>query len=666
MRKPILTRTGIFHFLIFSGARRLSGQMCMFPLPMPKMPLHISTAGKRSALPVIEQDGPRLEANGESPPNEAADFAIARERTIGIGQVFADDDPYPPTIGSVWMEETKEEDVVQVVIAAEEIICYSGEIEKVWAVMKTVSYCPGAPGEEEAKQQEFELSDTDGDGIYKSPSIPYATLPGTYKILVYARARNEADTIMVSSPRETGFYQVEGGDIYEDPDGDDRPDDLASEANVIVVNHATPQPHNFHYPADKDWVTFYAITTYSNPQTNEPVPYTYRIKAGNLGENCKPLIELYHEDDLDNPIATTGDILDVGDEVVLTRELNGWGDGIYYVKVRHNPDYTYVGEHTAYELQVDNEDAGGLLVLITGKVRDRRSREGIDGAIIKTNGGGSTLSVGGSYDLYQKPGDWRLTARANTYESFTKSITVNTGGGFMPIDISMLPRSSAAQAECSEDGDCDDGLFCNGVETCADDACLEGSNPCTPPLTCDEDNDECRRCFRDAECDDGVFCNGVETCADGECRDGTIPCPEGVTCDEDNDECKLASVVVSPASLRQSRWLPTMVFLRVQGTDTHFDAFTEVEFSPESVRALSMVANQETLFCLGLLMPSWVTGPTGDSMTVTIKTGPEEVSDTVEMSLLPFMLKKQESEVRAQMPKMKKTGARRQKSEFRI
>ena len=33
-----------------------------------------------------------------------------------------------------------------------------------------------------------------------------------------------------------------------------------------------------------------------------------------------------------------------------------------------------------------------------------------------------------------------------------------------------------------------------------------------------------RMCEEDADCDDGLFCNGEETCADGECQAGTNPC----------------------------------------------------------------------------------------------------------------------------------------------
>ena len=77
------------------------------------------------------------------------------------------------------------------------------------------------------------------------------------------------------------------------------------------------------------------------------------------------------------------------------------------------------------------------------------------------------------------------------------------------------------------------------------------------------------------------------------------PCPEGIGCDEANDVCNMPTVVISPGSLMQSRWMPMLLFLRVQGTDTHFGAGTEVTYTPGGIVALPMVANQETMFCLG-------------------------------------------------------------------
>jgi len=102
---------------------------------------------------------------------------------------------------------------------------------------------------------------------------------------------------------------------------------------------------------------------------------------------------------------------------------------------------------------------------------------------------------------------------------------------------------------CLTDGDCDDGLFCNGDETCVSGACQAGSDQCLPPQGCDEDVDvcapclldedcpppapfcdtstepsQCVLCLADVDCDDGLSCNGTETCVSAACQAGT-PCP---------------------------------------------------------------------------------------------------------------------------------------------
>lgn len=107
------------------------------------------------------------------------------------------------------------------------------------------------------------------------------------------------------------------------------------------------------------------------------------------------------------------------------------------------------------------------------------------------------------------------------------------------------------------DANCDDEQWCNGAETC--DAVLDCQSgtapviddgiPCTDDV-CDEVNDVVVNTANDANCDDGLFCNGEETCSTdvspetGEPRDcvsGAPPteddyvtCTDDV-CDEDSD-----------------------------------------------------------------------------------------------------------------------------------
>ena len=92
--------------------------------------------------------------------------------------------------------------------------------------------------------------------------------------------------------------------------------------------------------------------------------------------------------------------------------------------------------------------------------------------------------------------------------------------------------------------DCDDGVFCNGVETC--DAltglCVDGDDPCDPLLEgCDEVLNVCTDlivCADDTDCpDDGLFCTAAWVCVAGYCEVGDDPCNADETCNETTDSC---------------------------------------------------------------------------------------------------------------------------------
>ena len=96
-----------------------------------------------------------------------------------------------------------------------------------------------------------------------------------------------------------------------------------------------------------------------------------------------------------------------------------------------------------------------------------------------------------------------------------------------------------------DDGACDDGQWCNGAESCdATEDCQPGTAPacddgvaCTAD-SCDEDADACVSEPQDGACDDGLFCNGAETCDAVEgCRPAEEPCGVGLVCDEAGDRC---------------------------------------------------------------------------------------------------------------------------------
>lgn len=83
---------------------------------------------------------------------------------------------------------------------------------------------------------------------------------------------------------------------------------------------------------------------------------------------------------------------------------------------------------------------------------------------------------------------------------------------------------------------CGNGLFCDGAEYCDATGCHDAADPCAPPTICDEPGDRCVTCLNDAQCNDGLFCNGAETCnlATGTCVPGTPPsCDDSVACTVD-------------------------------------------------------------------------------------------------------------------------------------
>ncbi len=269
-------------------------------------------------------------------------------------------------------------------------------------------------------------------------------------------------------------------------------------------------------------------------------------------------------------------------------------------------DCAYIEGEMSYDLKVYDAHQE-LTATVRGRVEDSVSGQGIDGAIIISTGGGADISTRGEYNLSEWPGDWTMTASKDRYIDSSYGIHIDTSDQHLRQDIDMNPRDTGA---CRSAADCNDGLFCNGTETCvnrtcqpgtppcaddgifcngrkscneANDVCQNSGNPCPATVTCDEEQNACTGCIQDAECDDGKFCNGIEMCSAGTCLDGTDPCPEGVTCDDETDDCLFPSISVIPQRIMQSRWIPLPFFMSIRGTNTHFSGASKVSFSPPSI-----------------------------------------------------------------------------------
>ncbi|MEE8523783.1 MAG: hypothetical protein V3T72_07605 [Thermoanaerobaculia bacterium] len=111
-------------------------------------------------------------------------------------------------------------------------------------------------------------------------------------------------------------------------------------------------------------------------------------------------------------------------------------------------------------------------------------------------------------------------------------------------------QSDVCSAGCTIDDDCADGLFCNGTETCVAGSCQAGTPvdcddgvSCTAD-SCNEATDACDNVPNDGVCDNGLFCDGAETCDPLlDCQLGTpVDCDDAVactvdSCDEVGDTC---------------------------------------------------------------------------------------------------------------------------------
>lgn len=126
-------------------------------------------------------------------------------------------------------------------------------------------------------------------------------------------------------------------------------------------------------------------------------------------------------------------------------------------------------------------------------------------------------------------------------------------------DFTLLATMTSTEIpSCTSDPDCDDGVFCNGAETCnlATHTCELGTPPsCDDGIPCTTDScnptsDACENLPNDALCDDGQYCNGTEACVAGTgCVAGSSPCAPDEVCEETTDAC-LNTPTVSAAGGR--------------------------------------------------------------------------------------------------------------------
>jgi hypothetical protein len=129
----------------------------------------------------------------------------------------------------------------------------------------------------------------------------------------------------------------------------------------------------------------------------------------------------------------------------------------------------------------------------------------------------------------------------------------NVGGLDSDCSQSCNEASDDCTAPDPDGSSCSDGAYCNGTETCGGGSCGNSAgNPCPghnagPSCTdsCDEDADSCSADDANGtSCNDGFYCNGVDSCNSGSCVHTGDPCAPNLAdadctgyCHEGADNC---------------------------------------------------------------------------------------------------------------------------------
>jgi len=210
----------------------------------------------------------------------------------------------------------------------------------------------------------------------------------------------------------------------------------------------------------------------------------------------------------------------------------------------------------------------------------------ISGELGPGNGGNADGVIATVHEYDPVRDGWRSLTDIPTPRHGFMAVVMDGGPGTMPIvhTISGGPTQGYASSvahevfsfsQCNVDADCDDGeactddvcddnvcsyvpnsapcddgVYCNGADTCGDGTCtVHDGNPCSDGVgctvdACDEDTSDCSFTPDDAACDDDAYCNGTEVCDPLlDCQGGTpVQCADALdctvdSCDEAADDC---------------------------------------------------------------------------------------------------------------------------------
>ena len=145
---------------------------------------------------------------------------------------------------------------------------------------------------------------------------------------------------------------------------------------------------------------------------------------------------------------------------------------------------------------------------------------------------------------------------------FITVCTVRGGGG-----REQQPFLVQTAVACATTKDCAahyNNDWCHRGQVCLQTRCwVVPDYPCARTAWCDEREKRCirRNCSSWRDCDDGVFCNGVEVCVAGQCEvDPNFDCTQGgAICNEATHTCSQSlAVSAERARIKPQQWHATV------------------------------------------------------------------------------------------------------------
>ena len=149
-----------------------------------------------------------------------------------------------------------------------------------------------------------------------------------------------------------------------------------------------------------------------------------------------------------------------------------------------------------------------LNILATVSVKDDGNLAGITNPLGKPVIPSSNKRGFGSYSAPDGDGakilEWHVEDAPSSSTTTTGHHGGGGGGGGITTTTSTVPvisttttvsvsstTTSSIQPECINDAGCDDGVFCNGTETCSNGKCVSGESPCGTKPVCKEELQQC-------------------------------------------------------------------------------------------------------------------------------------------------------------------------------